>query len=285
VVCKPLPIKPGHMNNPKIDLNKAQEGDIQAFQRLFAPFQDALKSYLYRMLASRADAEDLAHDTFLQAFEKVATFTEQSTLKTWVFRIATNLAYNFLKRKKRWTPGVLAQAKELVMQNPALAQRIEQVAHHSPHASYEIREHIDTCFTCISKHLPIEHQVALLLKDVYSFSVSEIMNIMDRSEGQVKYFLQKARKSMTDVFDYRCALVNKEGICHQCSELNGWFNPKQHQQEALMRVKLVREAKKQSKEDLFRLRTELVQAIDPLRTDGNELQAVLMECNRLAMGE
>ena len=93
------------MNNPKIDLNKAQEGDIQAFQRLFAPFQDALKSYLYRMLASRADAEDLAHDTFLQAFEKVATFTEQSTLKTWVFRIATNLACNFLKRKSDLSLG------------------------------------------------------------------------------------------------------------------------------------------------------------------------------------
>ncbi|MEM9987766.1 MAG: sigma factor, partial [Bacteroidota bacterium] len=96
-------------------LAQAQEGDIHAFQSLFAPFQDRLKSYLYRLTASRADAEDLAHDTFIQAFDKLATFQGRSALQTWVFQIATNLAYRVLQRRKRWTEEASDDSKTLVI--------------------------------------------------------------------------------------------------------------------------------------------------------------------------
>jgi RNA polymerase sigma-70 factor (ECF subfamily) len=266
-------------------IQQAINGDINAFQDLFVQFQDQLKSYLFRMLASRAEAEDLAHDTFIKAYDKLDTFQERSSLKTWVFQIATNLAYNYLKKRKRWVEDVSQQAKELVLSQPELAGRIERVAQVSAYGSYEIREHISTCFTCIAKNLPIENQLALLLKDVYDFSIKEIMDILDKSDGQVKFLLQKGRQFMTDIFDRRCALVNKEGICHQCSELNGWFNPKQNQQEAKLKIKMVREAEKTDKKALYRMRTNLIKAIDPLRSNGNELQEILLDCNRIAMGE
>ncbi|MEO0876214.1 MAG: RNA polymerase sigma factor [Bacteroidota bacterium] len=266
-------------------LEKATAGDINAFQSLFAEFQDQLKSYLFRIIVSRADAEDIAHDTFIRAFDKLSSFQQKASLKTWVFQIATNLAYNELKKRKRWDLDVAQQAKTLVIGNPALAQRIEHVAHSSPYGTYEIKEHIDTCFTCIGKNLPIENQVALLLKDVYDFSVREIMKILDKTEGQVKYYLQAARQAMTDTFDQRCALVNKEGTCHQCSELNGWFNPKQNQQEAKMKIRMVCDAAKVDKEKLFALRIQLIKGIDPLKSHGNALQEILMDCNRMAMGE
>jgi RNA polymerase sigma-70 factor (ECF subfamily) len=266
-------------------LKAAVAGDIHAFQSLFVEFQDSLKSYLYRLTASRADAEDLAHDTFIKAFDKLSTFRQEATLKSWVFQIATHLAYNALKKKKRWSADVSQQAKELVMEQPKLAQQIERVAKTSPYGRYEIKEHIDTCFTCISKNLPIENQITLLLKDIYDFSVREIMHILSKTEGQAKYLLQSARAAMTDIFDQRCALVNKEGICHQCSELNGWLNPKQNQQEAKMKIRLAREAERLDKKELFKMRTQLVRAINPLRSEGNELQEVLLNCNRLAMGE
>ena len=210
-------------------INQAQEGDIHAFQSLFVAFQDQLKSYLFRITASRVDAEDIAHDTFIRAFDKLNTFQRKSSLKTWVFQIATNLAYNQKKRRNHWTEDVSEKAKSIVLDHPNLANKIEQVNQLSACGAYEIKEHIDTCFTCISKNLPIEKQVTLLLKDVYDFSVKEIMQIVGKSEGQVKYTIQTARKTMTDIFDRRCALVNKNGVCHQCTELNGWFNPKQNQ--------------------------------------------------------
>jgi RNA polymerase sigma-70 factor, ECF subfamily len=266
-------------------LQAAVAGDIHAFQALFARFQPQLRSYLYRLTANRNDAEDFTHDTFIRAFDRLADFRGESSLKTWVFRIATHLAYNQLQRQKRWTADVSAQAKRLVMENPALAAHISEVAASGSDTRYEIKEHIDTCFTCIGKTLPVENQVALLLKEVYDFSVKEICLILDRSEGVVKYLIQDARRTMTDVFDQRCALVNQNGVCHQCSELNAWFNPKQEQQAAKMALDLVKGSQKYDREALFDLRAGLVKAIDPLLSGGAALQNLLLDCNRMAMGE
>lgn len=266
-------------------LKNALGGDINAFQALFAGFQNQLKSYLYRLLANRNDAEDLTHDTFIKAFDKLATFRGEASLKTWIFQIATNLAYNHLQKQKRWTADVSQQAKRLVLENPALRNEIIRVHETSTEARYDIKEHIDTCFTCISKNLPIENQIALMLKDIYDFSVAEICCILDKSEGSVKYLLQDGRKTMTDIFDNRCALVNKEGVCHQCSELNGWFNPKENQQQALMKLDLVKGSRKYNRTELYQIRAALVQAIDPLRCPGAVLQEILLKCNRMAMGE
>jgi RNA polymerase sigma-70 factor (ECF subfamily) len=266
-------------------LKSALSGDINAFQTLFEAFQSHLKSYLFRLLASRADAEDITHDTFIKAFDKLPTYKGDSSLKTWVFTLATNLAINYLKRRNRWAEDVSERAKKVVLSRPTLANEILQVAQISPYGRFDIKEHIDTCFTCIAKNLPIENQVAMMLKDIYDFSIKEIMIIMDNSEGVIKYLIQDARKTMTDIFDRRCALVNKAGVCHQCSELNGWFNPKQNQQEALMKIKMVKESKKYNQTKLLAMRIKLIKAIDPLRSEGNELQEILMNCNRLAMNE
>ncbi|NER17549.1 RNA polymerase sigma factor [Spongiivirga citrea] len=263
----------------------ALNGNINAFQSLFAEFQSQLKSYLYRLLANRNDAEDITHDTFIKAYDKLKTFKGEASLKTWVFQIATSIAYNYLKRRKRWVPDVSEQAKNLVQSNADLAGRIVKVAQTSEYGKYEIKEHIDTCFTCISKNLQIENQIALILKDIYDFSVNDICLIIEKSEGTVKYLLQNARGSMTDIFDNRCALVNKNGACNQCSELNGWFNPKQDQQEAISKLQLVKKSKKYNREELYKLRTNLVKAIDPLKSDGFELQDILLRCNQMAMGE
>lgn len=271
--------------NEETLLQKALEGDVNAFQQLFTEFQDALKSYLYRLLASRSDADDITHDTFIRAYDKLCLYRGEASLKTWVFQIATNLAINLLKARKRWIVDVSERAKQLVRANASLAHSIESVAATSTAGSYEIQEHISTCFTCISKTLPVENQVALMLKDVYDFSIKEIELILGKSEGVVKYLVQSARGTMTDVFEQRCALVNKNGVCHQCSELNGWFNPKQNQQEVLMKIQLVKDSSKYDRETLYKMRTALIKHIDPLKSAGNELQEVLMDCNRRVMGE
>ncbi len=266
-------------------LKDALAGDINAFQVLFSGFQNQLKSYLFRLTASRNDAEDLTHDTFIKAYDKLSSFKGESSLKTWVFKIATHLSYNYLQRQKRWTADVSEQAKKLVLGNEKLRNEIIHVNESSENARYDMKEHIDTCFTCISKNLPIENQIALILKDMYDFSVAEICQIMDKTEGVIKYLLQDARKTMIEIFDNRCALINKNGVCHQCSELNGWFNPKENQQQALMKLELVKGSVKYNRQELYYMRATLVKAIDPLRSGGADLQEILLNCNRMAMGE
>jgi len=267
------------------NLIAAIAGDINAFQKLFAEFQAQLKSYLYRLLTDRNDADDLTHDTFIKAFTKISTFNQDSSLKTWVFKIATNLAYDHLRKLKRWPVDAQDQGANLAISTKEISQSFRIVHQTSNTGAYEIKEHIDFCFTCISKTLPIENQVALILKDIYDFQVKEICLILGKTEGVVKHLLIFSRDTMTDIFDNRCALVNKNGVCDQCSQLNGIFNPKQDQQEQRMKLDLVKGSKKFNRAELFTLRTKLVKAIDPLHSSGTDLQDIIMTCTRTAIGE
>ena len=76
---------------------------------------------------------------------------------------------------------------------------------------------------------------------MYGFKVKEIAVIMDKTYGVVKHLIHNARKTMVDIFDDTCAFVNKHGVCNQCSELNGRFNPKQDHRVEEMKIKMVRE--------------------------------------------
>ena len=272
------------MNQQDI-LKKALAGDINSFQTLFAEFQNQLKSYLYRLLTDRNDVDDLTHDTFIRAFDKISTFNQDSSLKTWVFSIATNLAYDHLRKLKRWPADAKDMGAIFAIGTEAIQTSFRIVHQTSTAGAYEIKEHIDFCFTCISKTLPIENQVALILKDIYDFQVKEICLIIEKTEGVVKHLLSDARDTMTGIFENRCALINKNGVCHQCSQLNGIFNPKQDQQEQLMKLEMVKGSEKYDREELFKLRTTLVKAIDPLRSTGTDLEDIIMRCTRTAIGE
>src|SRR5881394_1245814 len=116
-----------------------------------------------------------------------------------------------------------------------------QIRTTSPQGQFEVKEHIAFCFTCISKSLPLEQQLCLFLKEVYEFKVGEISTILDTTDAMVKYYLHTGRSKMINIFEGRCALINKEGICHQCSELNAIYNPKQNIQQELMKIDLVKE--------------------------------------------
>jgi RNA polymerase sigma-70 factor (ECF subfamily) len=272
------------MENEDI-LKSAKAGDINAFQTLFAEFQNQLKSYLYRLLTDRNDVDDLVHDTFIKAFSSLPTFKQESTLKTWVFKIATNLAYDHLRKKKRWQVDAQDRAADLAIGSEEIRQVFWMVHDSSPAGTYEMREHIDYCFTCISKTLPIESQIVLILKDIYDYQVREIGLILGKTEGVVKHLLHDARNVMTDIFEHRCALVNKNGVCHQCSHINEIFNAKQDQQAALMKLELVKASKKYNREELFALRTVLVKGIDPLNASGTDFHEAIMRCLKTAIGE
>ncbi len=262
-------------------LGKAQEGDIRAFHNLFSEFQPQLKSYLYRLIADRNDMEDLAHDVFILAFENLPKFRQESSLKTWVFTIATNQAKKHLKNQQRWFNDTLDRTRILAHSDPEVMKLVDHASQFAPQRVFEIREHIDYCFTCTSKMLDIEQQIALILKNIYDFKVKEIANILNTTQSRVKHLLHDARKTMLSIFDDTCAFVNQKGVCNQCSELNGRFNPKQDLQAELMKIKMVKNRKKYNRDDLFDLRVELVKGIDPLYANGADLHEAFMEIGHM----
>src|SRR5664279_4106633 len=242
-----------------------------------------LKSYILRITASIADAEDIVQDTYIKATEKLDTFREQSSLKTWLFAIASNLAKNNLRARKRWVENVVDITKEAALSNPQFFEEAMNIRTSSLQGQFEIKEHIAFCFTCIAKSLPLEQQISLLLKEVYEFKVNEIMQILDTTESMIKYYLHAGRSKMIKVFEGRCALINKQGVCHQCSELNGIFNPKQKFQEEAVKIDMAREAENAGKEYLFDLRMKVVKGIDPFKSNAAELQLHHLEHNRQVM--
>ena len=242
-----------------------------------------LKSFLVRITASVADAEDIAQDTYIKAVEKINTFRGESTLKTWLFTIASNIAKDNLRAQKRWTENVTDITKAAALSNKQFFEEAMNIRMTSPHGQFEAKEHIAFCFTCISKSLPLEQQLCVFLKEVYEFKVQEITTILNTTEAMVKHYLHTGRSKMINIFEGRCALINKEGVCHQCSELNGIFNPKQNTQQELMKIDLVKEAEKGDKEHLFDLRMQILREIDPFKSKASELQLHHLEHNRQVM--
>ncbi len=249
----------------------------------FEIFRGELKSFILRMTASVQDTEDIVQETYIKAHSKIHTFRGESTLKTWLFSIASNLAKDLLKAKQRWPETVTDICKEAALNNPQFFREALHIRETSPQGQFEIKEHIAFCFTCVSKSLPLEQHLALLLKEAYGFKVKEIAQIMNQTEAMVKYYLHEARGKMIEIFDRRCSLINKQGICYQCTELNAIFNPKQKEQEELVKIELVRAATDESKEELFDLRMKILQELDPFELGAAELQLHHLEHNRQVM--
>ena len=247
------------------------------YQQEFIQFQDQLRSFLYRIVTHRQEAEDLAQETYLKAFRNIEKFKQKSSFKTWVFSIATNLAKDSLRARERWGEDWMDLVKDAHVADRQLLMKKFEVARNSPHGTFVMHEHLNYCFNCTSKTLLLTHQICLLLKEVYGFKVSEIMVITGLTEGKVKHAIADSRKDMTRIFKHKCALINKEGTCSQCTGLNQRFNPEQDAQIEKNKLKIVREQRNRNYEELLDLRLQMVRELDPLSGQGIDLHNYLIE--------
>lgn len=256
---------------------------IEQFTKEFETARPQLKSYLLRITASVEDTEDIVQDTFIKGSTKLDTFRAESTVKTWIFTIASNLAKDNLRAKSRWPETVTDICREKALANHSYFQEIGHIMQTSTQAVFEIKEHINFCLTCISKSLPLEQQICLLLKEVYDFKVVEIAEIIATSEAMVKYFLHTSRSKMINIYEGRCALINKEGTCHQCSELNGIFNPKQDFEVEKNKIEFAKKANEPDRAHLLDLRLKIMKEIDPFNSNGSDLQLHHIQHNSYIM--
>ncbi len=261
--------------------------DSRALEDHFQNLQPSIRSFLYRLTASREDAEDLAQDTFTKAYEKIDTFKGQSSFKTWLFTIASNLAQDHFRAKKRWSVYAQDIGKKNCPSGKFLTDRRDRLQSEGLQAQFEIKEHVNHCFTCITKSIKLEQQVALILKEIYSFKIKEISMIMSKTETSVKHLIHNARETMKDIFEDRCALIRKQGVCYQCSELNQIMNPHHDAEKEVLKLEMAREGqnKDADKNDLFELRLKLVRSIDPFNSPGADFQISLMDFMRGCIGD
>ena len=244
------------------------------FEYLFKEHLPKLKSFIYRLVTNVQDVEDLSQETFMKAYKNIDSFKGDSSFKTWLFAIANNLVKDHFKAQKRWTRNAQDNCSQSIKNSTELQETTMDLY---ALGKFEIKNHIDYCFTCVMKYLPIQRQIAIMLADIYEFKVAEIAQIMNKSVGSVKHLLHNGRNTMKKVFDEDCTLIHKTGACWKCSELSNSGNTKAETQQKIAELEIVK-AKNNGADNskLYGLRTQLVKGINPLDSSSLGLHNFLL---------
>ena len=189
-------------------LESARAGNQEAFGQLIEPYRQELLVHCYRILGSFEDAEDMLQETLLRAWKRLDSFEGRSSMRAWLYKIATNACLDVLDtRKRRGLPKELYSRGDPTQPIPAPSPEIswieplpdELIAGQPeiyPEARYEIRESITLAFVATLQNLPGHQRAVLLLRDVMGWNASEAAKILDMSTVAVNSALQRARETM-----------------------------------------------------------------------------------------
>jgi RNA polymerase sigma-70 factor (ECF subfamily) len=188
-------------------LIRAAHGDEEAFRELTDPFRRELQFHCYRILGSMQDAEDALQETMLGAWRGLPGFHERSSVRAWLYRIATNRCLDALRDAKRRPPPspdppfeapVPTRVAEPSWLEPYPDVLLEGVADTTPgpEARYEAKETVELAFIAALQALPPRQRAALVLRDVLGFRAAEVAEMLDSSEDSVKSALKRARTTL-----------------------------------------------------------------------------------------
>jgi RNA polymerase sigma-70 factor, ECF subfamily len=197
---------------------RAQTGDSDALEILFASWRKPLFAFVYRMVTRREDAEDLTQEVFFRCLRGLASFRGESQFRTWLFGIATHVCLDHLREKQRWRVEAQMVAQQEGVKSSAHNQQLSTLMS-DPGFIFDIKEHIAFCLACIGRTLPPEEQAALLLCDMFGLTGQESAQVLKISEPVLRHRLAHARSTMVAHFDGLCQLINKTGVCYQCRGL------------------------------------------------------------------
>jgi RNA polymerase sigma-70 factor (ECF subfamily) len=192
-------------------LEAARGGDEDAFSRLVEPHRGELLAHCYRMLGSMHDAEDAVQEALLRAWRGLPRFEGRSSLRSWLYTIATNTCLNAIERRPKrvlpidygpaadphTTPG--EPLVESVWMEPYPDERLGvEDGYATPEARYEQRESLELAFVAALQHLPANQRAALILREVLGFSAREVAETLDTTVASVNSALQRARETVDE---------------------------------------------------------------------------------------
>jgi RNA polymerase sigma-70 factor, ECF subfamily len=192
-------------------LEAARGGDEGAYQELVERYRGELHAHCYRMLGSVHDAEDALQDALLRAWRGLPRFAGRSSLRSWLYRIATNTCLDLIGRRPKrvlpidYGPPVDPHGSpgeplvESVWVEPYPDERLGlEDGYAAPEARYEQREGVELAFVAALQHLPARQRAALILREVLGFSAKEAAESLDTSVPSLNSALQRARETVEE---------------------------------------------------------------------------------------
>ena len=189
-------------------MTRARAGDGDAFRELTDPYRRELQVHCYRMLGSFQDAEDALQDSLVAAWQGLASFEGRASLRTWLYRIATNRCLNSLRATKRrkakeWDipaiePPEPTRLGEVMWLEPYPDALLEGALGGplDPEARYEQTEAISLAFVTALQVLPPRQRAVLILRDVLGYHADEVAALLDTSVESVTSALKRARATL-----------------------------------------------------------------------------------------
>jgi RNA polymerase sigma-70 factor (ECF subfamily) len=190
----------------------ARSGDGEAFRTLVEPYRSELQVHCYRILGSVHDAEDLLQETLLAAWRGIGGYEERASIRTWLYRIATNRCLNALRSGARRSHEYVAYQPEVPLPEPSHHRAepswlepypdllLDQIADNAagPEARYELKESVSLAFLAALQQLPARQRAVLVLRDVLGFRAAEVADILDTTENAVTSALKRARGALAN---------------------------------------------------------------------------------------
>jgi RNA polymerase sigma-70 factor (ECF subfamily) len=180
-------------------VRRAQGGDLQAYDELVKRYQERIYATVYHMTSNHEDANDLAQDSFIKAFQALKSFKGGSSFYTWLYRIAVNKTINFLKQRKNRTHMSLNDLDFNTENNPDLVALISDKTPRRDAGLKELQEKLNAALLKLSE----PHRLVVVLHDVQGMSHEQVAEVMDCNIGTVRSRLFYARQQLQSLLtDY-----------------------------------------------------------------------------------
>lgn len=194
--------------NEKDLLQKARNGDIEAFELLIEKHQKKVFNIALRMIGNYDDASELAQEVFIRVFKSIRSFKEESSFSTWIYRITANVCLDEIRKRKN--KNFVSLDDDLKLDDGDVKRQVMD-----PEPTPEILAEKNETRKIVNEaiqSLPADHRIVIALRDIQGFSYDEISKIVNCPVGTVKSRINRARQTLREILKARMELLNEDYV-------------------------------------------------------------------------